>query len=534
MAISESMGAEKSEKKKKAASKAKKPAAKKGGKKPAAKKKAEPKKAAAEKPAAKEAEIVPKAEEPKENEGAAPTLTDFKDFEPPVLVINGEKGLRWSMAQLNEALEESTKELAKSDYRQALIITHQLKNGKFNELGYKNAREYYEAKFGLAPTTADRYLRVLWFLRDRLNIKKDEKLQEVYENCIVRRVHSIAGFVASGAMTIEQAKEEMTYCTRDSDKTQAEWELRIKEHYGKQIKATNAEAANEHGMVKVGGFKLEEADFDTLQQAHKIAQKIEEDPTLSLGSAVARMAAHFASHYGEGIIDLAQSIQNLERAHGMLLLPIGIPGHPNAPKVSAIKVYEDPESGTRIFHDSKRNAAKALGIATSDVKEVLIDPRHYLSHLGYSEKPKNTHKAPKALEELTDEEVLEKLNELREELGFTRDEWTDRAVGKSSRQQVVELLGLKEKKDAGEPVKIRGKDKDDGFEEPKKEKKKTESKKKKEPAPKPVEEEEEEEEDGGIFEDEETGMFFLDEAMTIPCNEYGEPIDDDGNVVEAE
>jgi ribosomal protein L29 len=437
----------------------------------------------------------------------------------PQLKIGDRAGLGWSMKQLDEELSRVALSVSRNDYHMAVVIAHQIQNGNFQELGFKSSAEYYEETYGLAPKTPERYLRILMFLRVVLGIEDDAELQRAYEGAILRRVDALINFVTIGAMTPEEAMEEMMHASKQSGMTQAQWELHIKENFGKRINDAKKQKKKETGGLVSISAKVEEVDYDTIIQAHKVAQQLEEDPKLSLGAAFSRMAAHFVSHYGEGIVDLAASIKNLEKAHGMMLIPIGVPGKPNAPKVAPLKIYE--AEGVRIFMDSKRAAAKALGVPTSEVKEVLVDPRPYLKTLGYSDDMEEpTTKAPKELNEMSDEDVLAKLNELRDELKISRKDWAKRSVGRSARQQVADLIELKEKKLAGEPIHIKGKSKKDDFDPPAAEIEEVEE----------VEEVEEEAEEDAIYE--EDGMYYLDEKLTIPCDEYGRRIDDDGNVIE--
>ena len=563
MALTDAVAGEKKPTKKKPA---KKPAAKKAAKKPAAKKPAAaeaaaPKKTAKKKPAApKEAKIIPiaqgKVEEPVAPEEtqenvAVNSLTKYEDFRLPALEIDGQKALSFSMAQLDGELTKAHQAVTENDYQRAVVICHQLKNGKYQELDYNGASEYYSKKFGVAFKIAMRYQKIIWFLRTVIGLNRDDALQKLYVNIIPHRVDTLIGFVSMEVISPEQAKEEMAFCVQDSGKGNEEWAMYMKERYGKALAQAKKEAGGSDGLIKVNGFKVDEVGFDVITQAQKIASKLHEKSAVPMGDAVVMAAQHFVSHYGEGMVDVAQTISAIEKAHGLVLIPLPLPGSKAVPNVSGIKVYE--KDGTMIFMDSKRAAAKHFGVQTGEVKEVAIDPRPYLHNLGYAEKPKPENQAPKTLDQLTDEEAMERVAGLLKDLGMSRKDWTDKAVGKSIRQQLTMLLELKEKKISGEPVLIDGKtpDKkkaakkkaakaakekeessatnlDEAEEKAKAKKSKKSSGKEKglkpKPEPEPEPEPEEEEDEGEPIFEGEGGKFYLDEALTIECDEYGEPV----------
>ena len=576
MPLSDAVAGKPAKKKKSAA---KKPAKKTAAKKPAEKKKTSvdegaapvaetPKKKKAETkkaPAAKEGKIIPisqgknpeekPTEETTEETTKNTSLIQFDDFRLPALEIDGQKGLSFSMTQLDHAMTEAHKAVSANDYKRAVIVCHQFKNGKYQEIGFKGGAHYYGDKFGMNFKIAMRYQKVIWFLREIVGLSRDDQLQKTYENLIVNRVDQLATYVSGGVMTAEQAKEEMAFCVQESGKSNEEWAMYMKERWGKAIAQAKKDAGGSDGLIPVKGFRVDDIDFDMIVQAQKLAGQMKEQPGLPLGDAMVMASQHFVSHYGEGVTNVAATITAIEKAHGLVLIPLPLPGSKAVPDISAIKVYE--KDGTLIFMDSKRAAAKYFGVTTAEVNEVAIDPRPYLHKLGYSDKPKDlANSLPKTLDELTDEEAMEKVASLLKDLGMSRGDWTDKAVGKSIRQQIAMLLELKGKKLDGEPVLIDGKtpDKkkaetpakkkaakaakekeessatnlDEAEEKAKAKKSKKSSGKEKglkpKPEPEPEPEDEDEDEDA-IFEGDD-GKLYLDEEHTKECDEYGVPVED--------
>jgi hypothetical protein len=411
----------------------------------------------------KEAKIIPiaagKKDEPEDQQepkGEVTGLVAFDNFRLPAVEIDGKKSLSFSMPQLDSALTTAHKAVTENDYARAVLVCHQLKNGKYQELGSKGAADYYGDKFGIHFKVAMRYQKVIWFLREVIGLSRDDQLKKVYETLILNRVDQLATYVVAGAITPEQAKEEMTFCVQNSGKSNEEWTMYMKERFGKEYAAAKRTAGGSDGLIPVKGFKVEEIDFEMIVQAQQLASKLQEKPGIPVGDAMVMASQHFVSHYGEGMVNVAATITAMEKAHGMVLIPLPLPGSKAIPNISAVKVYS--KDGTLIFMDSKRAAAKYFGVTTAEVIEVAIDPRPYLHNLGYSDKPKDlVNTLPKTVDELTDEEAMAKVSALLKDVGMSRTDWTDKAIGKSIRQQIVMLLELKGKKLEGDPVLIDGK-----------------------------------------------------------------------------
>ena len=141
-----------------------------------------------------------------------------------------------------------------------------------------------------------------------------------------------------------------------------------------------------------------------------------------------------------------------------------------------LQAYE--YDGTYVMHVSRAKAARALGAKADDIKKVRINIIPALKEIyGWSE-DKAVSPLPKNLADLNDDEVLDHVNQLKKDMDIGRELMTKLGSGRSSRDLLGFLLGVKSRggfteeertelleRPTNPDSEIRGGEIDDGFED---------------------------------------------------------------------
>lgn len=414
-----------------------------------AEKAAEPAKAAV--PEKKKIVKVVPAKPKTKNEAFTASLKDPPAM--PMTTINGTRAIGFPMKVLEKHFLTLNRQKIEHDAQFADVLIRMDANGNWSELGAANAHDYFVVRHKISRATIDTHKKAVQLLA---SVKSEMPLQKAYEAYAPSMLALLFSWAVGVSLTPAEIKAELVHCERDSKKDLDSFRNYLKQKFA--ARKAKADKAAEEGLpeseipVKIESFKVPAKYAETIREAVNVAIKQTGNAQTTLGDAISMACADYVGNFGVNYTSLKRTLNAV--AHRFNVLPIVLPNpditdlqNKDLKDVPVLQAFE--HNGMFILHTTRAKAAKALGVKTDEVNVIRLNLTAAMRDLyGWEEQMAKTE-MPKSIDEMSDDDVVEAIGEVKHALKITREDWSEMAVGKSARDQLLMLLKMKSAKESG-------------------------------------------------------------------------------------
>lgn len=376
-------------------------------------------------------------------------LAELPDLGP--IKIGGEKALSFPMKTLEKHFTEIKTEQEKNRAEYAVTCTLMERNGNWQELGYENASRYFEGKHGISFSTIKAHINALRLLTNVAEMKAKD-IPNAFVQYSHSRLAAVYGYAVKVHPTEKELMADLSRCERDSELGNKEFRNYLKEKYGARLAAAKdeelAQLSEAERPVKIPSFAVPKSLADNIMEAQNVAITLTKNGELPFGEAIAMACSEFVSQHGAGFTSLQKVLNAIALRHSVMPLLIK---NPDATTEQERELKDVPQlmafeyDGNYVMHTTRAKAAKALGVKADEVRQVRINIIPALEELyGWSE-DKAVQPLPKNIEDMSDADVLESINQLKKDMNLNREMMTALASGRSSRALLNHLLAVKAK-----------------------------------------------------------------------------------------